>query len=45
MKGILVGGVNINNLRYADDKALVAESAADLQDLIIAVNRKEGHIG
>ena len=40
MKGVMVGGININNLRYADDTALVAESAADLQELISAVNEK-----
>ena len=26
MKGVNVGGVNINNLRYADDTVLLAES-------------------
>ena len=40
MKGAMVGGVNINSLRYADDTALVAESAADLQALINSVNEK-----
>ena len=40
MQGVMVGGVNINNLRYADDTALIAESAADLQELINAVNDK-----
>ena len=40
MKGAMVGGVNINNLRYAENTALVAESAADLQELINAVNEK-----
>ncbi|KAG1681067.1 Protein unc-45 A [Nymphon striatum] len=38
MKGIVVGGVNINNLRYADDTVLIADSAAQLQELINAVN-------
>lgn len=38
MKGIMVGGVNINNLRYADDTVLIADSAAQLQELINAVN-------
>ncbi|KAG1671228.1 Sodium/potassium/calcium exchanger 5 [Nymphon striatum] len=38
MKGIVVGGVNINNLRYADNTVLIADSAAQLQELINAVN-------
>ncbi|KAG1659484.1 Leucine-rich repeat-containing G-protein coupled receptor 5 [Nymphon striatum] len=38
MQGIVVGGVNINNLRYADDTVLIADSAAQLQELINAVN-------
>ena len=45
MKGIVVGGVNINYLRSADDTVLVAESAADLQELINAVNEKERSYG
>ena len=39
MRGLTVGGTNINNLRYADDTVLHAESEKDLQNLIIAVNR------
>ena len=27
MKGINIGGVNINNLRYADDTVLLAEGS------------------
>ena len=41
MKGVMVGGVNINKLRYADDTVLVAESTADIQELINAVNEKK----
>ena len=40
MRGVVVGGVNINNLRYADDTSPIAESVADLQELIDAVNEK-----
>ena len=40
MKGVTVGGANINNLRYADDTALLACNEKDLQDLINAVNDK-----
>ena len=31
--GIKVGGRNINNLRYADDTTLIAESEEDLEPL------------
>ena len=34
MKGVTVGGRNINNLRYADDTVLLAENKADLQNLL-----------
>ncbi|XP_063598959.1 uncharacterized protein LOC134775403 [Penaeus indicus] len=34
MPGEKIGGVNINNLRYADDIVLIAESELDLQNII-----------
>ena len=34
IKGCVDGGVNINNLRYTNDTALVAESEVDLQELV-----------
>ena len=40
MKGINIGGVNINNLRYADDTVLLAEGPMYLQALLTAVNKK-----
>ena len=40
MKGVNIGGANINNLRYADDTALLAECDTDLQTLVTAVNNK-----
>ena len=40
MKGINIGGVNINNLRYADDTVLLAEGPVFLQALLTAVNEK-----
>ena len=40
MKGVSIGGVNINNLRYADDTVLIAESSMNLQALLTAVNEK-----
>ena len=38
MKGVTVGGANINNLRYADDTALLT---CNEEDLVTAVNDKE----
>ena len=40
MKGIHIGGVNINNLRYADDKVFLAEGPMFLQALLTTVNEK-----
>ena len=37
-KGIRVGGETINNIRYADDTALLAENIEDLQELLNRVN-------
>ena len=34
MKGVKIGGVNINNRRYADDTALLEESNEQLQDTL-----------
>ena len=40
MNGVLVviGGVNINNFRYADDTALICFCPTDLQRLVTAVS-------
>ena len=40
MKGVNIGGVNIINLRYADDTVLLAEGPMFLQALLTAVNEK-----
>ena len=40
MKGVNIGGVNINNLRYADETVLLAEGPMFLQALLTAVNEK-----
>ena len=40
MKGVNIGGVNINNLRYADDTVLLEEGPMFLQALLTAVNEK-----
>ena len=40
MKGVVVGGSNINNNRYADDTALLTLCTTDLQDLVNDINNK-----
>ena len=40
MKGVNIGGVNINNLRYADETVLLVEGPMFLQALLTAVNEK-----
>ena len=45
MNGVNIGGVNINNLRYADDIVLLAEGPMDLQALLTAVNEKNKPYG
>ena len=35
--GIKIAGRNINNLRYADDATLIAESEKELKSLLIKV--------
>ena len=37
MPGLKIGGKIINNLRYADDTALIAENQKDLQNLLNVV--------
>ena len=38
--GIKIAGRNINNLRYADDSTLVAESKEELQRLLMKVKEE-----
>ena len=38
--GIKIPGRNINNLRYADDTTLMAESKEELKNLLIKWNRR-----
>ena len=45
IKGCVVGGVNINNLRYADDTALIAENEKDLQELVYNVQVESEKMG
>ena len=38
--GIKIAGRNINNLRYADDTTLLAESEEELKSLLMRVKRR-----
>ena len=38
--GIKIAGKNINNLRYADDTTLMAESKEELKSLLIKVKEE-----
>ena len=39
--GIKIAGRNINNVRYADDTTLMAESEEELKSLLMKVNTEE----
>ena len=39
LEGIRVGGVNVNNIRYADDTVLIADTQEKLQELVSALER------
>ena len=43
--GIKISGRNINNLRYADDTTLMAESEEELQSLLMKVKEKSEKVG
>ena len=43
--GIKIAGRNINNLRYADDTTLVAESEEKLKSLLIKVKVESEKVG
>ena len=43
--GIKIAGRNINNLRYADDTTLMAESEAELKSLLMKVKEESENIG
>ena len=43
--GIKIGGRNINNLRYADDTTLMAESDEELKSLSMKVKEESEKIG
>jgi len=43
--GIQIAGRNINNLRYADDTTLMAESEKELKSLLMKVKVESGKVG
>ena len=43
--GIKIGGRNINNLRYADDTTLMAESEEELKSLLMKVKEESENAG
>ena len=43
--GIKIAGRNINNLRYADDTTLMAESEEELKSLLIKVKEESEKVG
>ena len=43
--GIKISGRNINNLRYADDTALMAESEEELKSLLMKVKEENEKVG
>ena len=43
--GIKIAGRNINNLRYADDTTLMAESEEELKNLMMKVKEESEKVG
>ena len=43
--GIKMAGININNLRYADDTTLMAESEEELKSLLRKVKEESEKVG
>ena len=43
--GIKITGRNINNLRYADDTTLMAESEEELKNLLMKVKEESEEVG
>ena len=43
--GIKIAGRNINNLRYADDSTLMAESEEELKSLLMKVKEQSEKVG
>ena len=43
--GIMIAERNINNLRYADDTTLMAESEEELKSLLMKLKEESGKVG
>ena len=43
--GIKIAGRNVNNLRYADDTILMAESEEELKSLLMKVKEESEEVG
>ena len=43
--GIKIAGININNLTYADDATLMAESEEELKSLLMKVKEESENVG
>ena len=43
--GIKIGGININNLRYADDTTIMAESEEELKSLLMKAKEESEKVG
>ena len=43
--GIKIAGRNINNIRYADDTTLMAESGEELKSLLMTVKEENEKVG
>ena len=43
--GIKIAGRNINNLRYADDTTLMAESEEEIKSLLMKVKEESEKVG
>ena len=43
--GIKIAGINVNNLRYADDTTLMAESEEELKSLLMRVKEESEKAG
>ena len=40
MDGVKIGGLNTNNMRYADDTVLIAKKSGPLQEIVNKVNEE-----
>ena len=43
--GIKIAGRNVNNLRYADDTTLMAETEEELKNLLMKVQEESEKVG